>query len=470
MLGKQTLDTIQAGSIEEIYPLVTNAALYMAAGGFLQEGNQLLSELWKYKLPHDRNTWLPDISFTVLWDAAGFRPEFIPFELQDMDEIERGMRAYIAIDRWSYSMPAMPWTELKGQDLLRKAFITAGMRKANDESPLSLDAILGMAASENKDEGETYLDKIGKYMQSRSLQPSDQFPTKETELEALAMLEKLAIEDFPSDEGLALGAELAARHGEIDRSIHLIKKWGKLFLNPLARPRIELLAGSRHVVPLLLKGVIADELELSEPIVTSFLSEATTMLDKRLVQGRSMAYGNLDWKTLLEQISNASISLDAEMFEKDVIDAGWIGFQGAGSQNIGEAEKGLGLSLPEDYKSFLLVSNGIRSFPHCNPELAAVGEINYLKSIVDSDTYGGLCDFPINDTVHDTLESLLSRVILISRYPDEQMVWLIAPLKEGDLWETWFFAYWVPGERRYPGFRYFMEHQLTSITKSISQI
>jgi len=465
MLSKQTLDTIQAGSIEEIYPLITNAALYMATGGFLQQGNQLLSELWKYKLPHDRNTWLPDIAFTVLWHAAGARPEFIPFELQDMDEIERGMRAYIAIDRWGYSTPVTSRTELKGQDLLRKAFIAAGMIKANDESPLSLDVILSMAASENKGDGTTYLDKIGKYMESRSPQPSDKFPTKETELEALAMLEKLATEDFPSDEGLALGAELAARQGEYDRSIRLIKKWGRLFLNPSLRPRVELIASSRHVAPLLLKGVIAGELKLSEPIVNSFLIEATTILDKRLQQGRSLAYGNLEWKGLLKEISTASIGMDPEMFEKEIIDAGWIGFPGANSSDIEKAEKRLGLSLPEDYKQFVLTSNGLQSFPRCNPDLLPIGEIDYIKNVVAPDTYEGLCDFPIDGIEPESLESLLSRGIMISRYPDEQMVWLIAPRQKGGAWETWFFAYWVPGERRYPGFRYFIEHQLTSITQ-----
>lgn len=229
------------------------------------------------------------------------------------------------------------------------------------------------------------------------------------------------------------------------------------------RPRVELLAGSRHVAPLLLKGVIADELQLSEPTVNSFLMEATTILDNRLTRGQSLAYGYLDWKKLIEEISKASISLDAEMFEKDVIDTGWIGVQGASTQKIQEAEKRLGLFLPEDYKSFLLISDGIRSFPHCNPELVAVKEIDYIKNLVDPDTYDGLCNFPINDIEVDTFESLLSRVILISRYPDEQMVWLIAPLEEGGAWETWFFAYWIPGEQRFPGFRYFMEHQLTSI-------
>src|ERR1700754_344681 len=151
MLTERTLKTIQSGSIEEVYQKTTNVALNMAASGFLEQGNQLLSELWKHNLPHDKNTWLQDIAFTVLWHASGVRPEKIPFELQDIDSIERNMRGYIATDRWAYKMSDKSWTELSGQDLLRKAFITAG-----------------------------------------------QF-SSEAELEALSMLEKMAAENFTSD-------------------------------------------------------------------------------------------------------------------------------------------------------------------------------------------------------------------------------------------------------------------------------
>jgi hypothetical protein len=82
MLNKATLQSIQAGTDQEIYATTTKVALYIATGGYLAEANQLLSALWNYKLPHSRDTWLPDIAFMVLWHAAGKHPDFIPFQLQ----------------------------------------------------------------------------------------------------------------------------------------------------------------------------------------------------------------------------------------------------------------------------------------------------------------------------------------------------------------------------------------------------
>ena len=63
MLTKQVFRTIQSHDQEEWYRKVTNVALFIATGGFLDEANRLLQALWKYNLPHDRNTWLPDQAF-----------------------------------------------------------------------------------------------------------------------------------------------------------------------------------------------------------------------------------------------------------------------------------------------------------------------------------------------------------------------------------------------------------------------
>jgi hypothetical protein len=374
------------------------------------------------------------------------------------------------MDKWAYKMPDTPWSELSGQDLLRKAYITARMVKGNGEPPLSLDAIMATSAGEKPDNGTSYLDKIGKYAASLSVQQADHLPSAEAELEALNMLEKLAAENFMSDEGLALGAELAARHGEIDKAIGLIKIWGRGYQNQFTHFRLPLLASGRYIAPLLLGKVIADELKLSDSIVNSFLVQATTTLDTRLVHGRSLAYGHYDWRRIIEEISRASIVSDPELFEEEVIDSGWIGFQGASSGDIAETENRLGLLLPEDYKSFLQISDGIRGFPHCNPALLSVSKIDYIKKFVAPDEFQGLCNFPTDENDPELFESYLSRAIMISEYPGEQMIWLIAPRGEDDAWQAWFFAYWLPGDRRYPAFRYFMEDQLMSITKSINQL
>lgn len=405
----------------------------MATGGFIEEANQLLVELWKYKLPHDRNTWLADSAFMVLWNAAGDHPGFIPFSLDSIESIEKNVRGYIAMDRWGYKMPENSWNELTGQDLLRKALITAAMVKGD---------------------GSSY-----------------QFPSSRDELEALAMLEKLASEKTISCDGFALGAELAARHVKVDTAIRLAKIWANGYQESYLGYSFPLLACGRHVAPLLLQKIIAEDLKLSESIVREFLSQATEVLDKRLRQGRSLVYGELSWKDLLIKVSRASIDFEGELYEVDVSQSGWIGFEGAPASEITLAEKRLGITLPEDYKDFLQITNGMRSFPLCNPALLPVDKIDFIGNILDADTFDSLMDWPVDEKDPETFRDYLSRGIMISYYPDEQMVWLI-PFTAGDTtsWQTWFFAYWVPGERRYPGFRFYMEDKLQGIEAYNSRI
>jgi hypothetical protein len=45
------------------------------------------------------------------------------------------------------------------------------------------------------------------------------------------------------------------------------------------------------------------------------------------------------------------------------------------------------------------------------------------------------------------------------------MIWLIPPAGESDGWQIWFFAAWIPGERRYPSFRHFIEHALQELER-----
>jgi len=151
MLTKYTLDSIQSGDEKEMYSTVTDAALYMATGGYLKQCNQLLTELWKYNLPHDRTTWLPDIALTVFWKAAGKYPDQVPFALPDIELIEKNMRRYVAMDRWSYKMPDREWSDLSGQDLLRKAYITAAMVKINKLPGLNLSDVIHPVSGENQE-------------------------------------------------------------------------------------------------------------------------------------------------------------------------------------------------------------------------------------------------------------------------------------------------------------------------------
>ena len=411
MLTTHTLNTIQSGADEEVYCIVTDAALYLAAGGYLADANQVLTALWNYKLPHTRNTWLPDIAFTVLWHAAGKHPDFIPFELQEIDAIEKNMRGRIAMDRWGYKMPDKPWTELTGQDLLRKAYLTAALVK----------------------------------------QEADVFPSAETELEALAMLTKMMQEGYYDEEGLALGAELAARNGQPDLAIRFAKRCVGKSLMRNRPPELCSIAASRHVAPLLLQKIVAPELELTDKVVQEYVAELLKVLESRLTQEQSLVYGHLSWKDLLQKLS-------------DVRQSGWLGYQGATEEEIRQVEEKLGITLPQDYRAFLAVTNGFMSTSLTDPALLPVAEIDYLQNVLDSFFFDIISDSHIELEDDETFRENLSNAILISKFPDDQLVWLMPENNQKDRWKAWFYANWVPGEEPYPSFRAYIEAQLESIS------
>jgi hypothetical protein len=454
MLNRRSLQIIQSENDKAVYVTVTNCALYLATCGYLEHANQLLTALWNYKLPHDRDTWLPDTAFMVLWDAAGSRPEIIPFFPDDIDSIERNMRGYIATDRWGYKMPEGPWQGLKGQDLWRKAILTARMVKAAPVTRMDLNSILTEEAADMSN----YLVKIGEYLKSFDVEASDSFPSTEDELEALAMLKKMVAEGYNPSDGLALGAELAARNGQRDTAIQFAKLWAQEAVqNPLSC-NFPVLACSRHVAPLLLERIVGPELGLSDDYVKEFLTEVLTALDKRMAGGRTLVYGSLSWKELIQDISREAIRIEGEnVYDGDVCNSGWIGFEGVDTLEIALAMEKLNIQLPEDYKHFLKVTNGMPAFPLSNPSLLPVGQIDYLINVIEPYFF----DIILN--VHTDEKEILRHAVLISKYPDEQLVWLIPVDKERTKWQSWFYASWMPGATIFPSFRFYMEDALAGM-------
>jgi hypothetical protein len=121
VVGRHALRQIQSADDDVMYTAVTEAAMYMATAGFLEEANGLLGDLWSYKWPHSRNCWLADRGLEVLWYATGSRPSSVPFTPQPIDRIELPHRVYMAIDQWAIPLPTRPWRELDGLDLLRRS-------------------------------------------------------------------------------------------------------------------------------------------------------------------------------------------------------------------------------------------------------------------------------------------------------------------------------------------------------------
>lgn len=469
MINNTTLRTIQSGTIDEVYTKVTDAALYMATGGFLDQANKLLSELWKHKIPHDRKTWLPDKAFMMLWHVSNNKPDFIPFAIIDIDELEKDQREYVTLDKWGYKMENKDWHGMSGTDLLRTAFKTASLEKANRENLVTLEDITAFTQGEkrNLQEGETFMDGLKRlfidYNKSNASLPNDSFPSKEKELLAADMLEKYIEEIEGVADAMCLAAELNSRNKRNEKAIFFAKEWAKNYHKYYLSYNFPLMACNRHVAPFLLKRILADDLKLSERTCKEFVDTAIKILDTRIVDGRSLVYGKLTWKQLIKKLSLLALKYAPEDFSDDIHKSKWLGFEKVNVNAIKATEKRLGVLLPDDYKDFLKTTNGLLAFPILNPELSPIEKIDFLKNIERPEIFELYKGYPAEENDTESLEEYVSRALLISVHPEEQMIWLIPPKEEFGNWQTWFFGNWVPGENRYPSFRHFIEEQIQTL-------
>jgi hypothetical protein len=73
-------------------------------------------------------------------------------------------------------------------------------------------------------------------------------------------------------------------------------------------------------------------------------------------------------KTTLTSIVEQMIRLTDFEYSKDQIKSRWFGNEPANMNMIKEKEKILGIELPEDYKNFLLITNGFHAFSNIDPQ------------------------------------------------------------------------------------------------------
>lgn len=433
-LGKHALKWIQSAADNDMYYSVTEAALYMATAGFLDEANELLECLWKAKWPHSENVWLPDQSFEVLWFANGKRPTAVPFPQKSIDTIELGHRKYMTLDRWQLHMP-MPKEaveHLLGKELFRKS---CSLARPADES--------------------------------------DSLPEAANELEALAGLEKYvrSFDEQAQDsdwcgfvDSTCLGAELAAKNGQTEKATFFLRIWAGKYVEWEGRCyNFPALASNRHVAPLLLQGVLADPLGLNKTNCQAYLRDLKAAVEARMKQGRKLAYGKWTWERLLKAASTRAIKQDPESFTKEERKAKWLGRTPASGEAIAAIEQKLKVALPADYKEFLLTSNGFSALSPTAPALLPVEEIDFLRGVMDAEMLQILKDYPGED-----MASAMESAILVSdKEAMTDLVLLIPPSKAHDSWQTWFFADWVPGEIRYPSFRHYFEQAYQQLQTDI---
>ncbi len=179
--------------------------------------------------------------------------------------------------------------------------------------------------------------------------------------------------------------------------------------------------------------------------------------------GQQLAYGNLTWQQLLQRLSQAAAEKNKSNNGSFGLVPGMLGYvelekfvrEPATDMAIEAVEKRLGLALPESYRAFLKVTNGLERYGFPGVTIMPVEQIAWLRD-VEQDTIDAYSYPELDDLVQKLRKSLL-----IGSAPRSTDRLLLVP---GDdpvaEWECWYFAHWIPGEIRYRTFRYFIESEL----------
>lgn len=166
-------------------------------------------------------------------------------------------------------------------------------------------------------------------------------------------------------------------------------------------------------------------------------------------------------KDILKKISLLAVQLNKAVFTDEQKDSEWLGNIPAQIEEITLTESRLDIQLPDDYKRFLLQTNGF--FTPCDstePTFETVNKIDYLKNI---DTY--LLEIWNEGVLADVGEQL-NKAIVVGGMDDEQYFFLIPPSNPDNKWQYWKFANWIPGEERYENLESYFKSVLDFMQRS----
>jgi len=159
-------------------------------------------------------------------------------------------------------------------------------------------------------------------------------------------------------------------------------------------------------------------------------------------------------KTILEAISKEMIRLAEFEYTEGQLQSKWLGNQPATLNLIEEVEKKLSIILPEDYKEFLLISNGFYAFDDVEPTFHTVETIDYLRNV-----NAELIQI-WKETGNEEVAAVLEQSIIVAGIDEEQSFLLIPPSETNLNWKYWKFASWIPGEESFDSLKHYLEEAL----------
>lgn len=156
-------------------------------------------------------------------------------------------------------------------------------------------------------------------------------------------------------------------------------------------------------------------------------------------------------KELLTEISQKATKYEDFNFTSEQLKQGWLGDEPALENDIFEAENRLGVKFPEDYKAFLVITNGFSAPNDVEPSFEKIQDVDYLKNI--------------NKEIAKAYYYLpeLETAILIGGRNEEQQFLLLPPKSEKENWRYWKFANWLAGEHEFEGLKVYFKDVLDFI-------
>ena len=418
---KGLLKEILSDDIEWVYVHISDKAIEWAIAGFVSEANNLLEQLWKFNIPHSGHLRLQDEGLQILWQLSKKQPANVPFQFKEILEIETENWSRNFHPSWDESYTnkfiKKPIEQLQGHELFAKA-ITATYEQ-----------------SENVDK---ILDALKRY------------------------LENDKPEGYIFFHATTCGLLLASRHDKQEMADYFINLWGKGYLKYWSNYILAYLMRDRKCGEYLLKGTLAPVFKLTHKLIENETREITDTLSKRMVGGRTLVYKNLSWKQLLDKIGKLSIKQKTIEFSDDILSKKSLSKSSATNEEVSKAETRLNLVLPNDYKKFLLTSNGFECFSFTGVTLASIDKVDFLEKVDEQ-----LVDIWANsiDEIDSAFGDKLRSSLIIGGHAEEQQLLLI-PLKNNS-WECWHFSSWRPGEVIYESFRFYMEGELQSLEDNL---
>jgi hypothetical protein len=149
---------------------------------------------------------------------------------------------------------------------------------------------------------------------------------------------------------------------------------------------------------------------------------------------------------------------------------GWPGLPGASEEQIKKAEQRLGVQLPPSYRSFLQATNGWNQGTRSVPILRPIESVQPFRKVhrqwIEAYELGDAVDLPeleyfdyANCDPVQFDRKHLKQTLCVSEVGDDAVI-LLNPMvvwPDGE-WETWFFANWLPGAKRFRSFADWFKH------------